>query len=63
MENIISLTNEELELLKLLVEEDLAEFSPMPTIILKSLAEKLNLEKDTRNWIDRMLNKGFSPAE
>jgi hypothetical protein len=54
--NIISLTDEELELLKEFVEEYLIEQSPTPTIVMKSLVLKINLSTETQAWIDRMLN-------
>lgn len=55
--NVISLTDEELELLKEFVEEHLDERSPCPTQTMKSLATKINLSKQTHDWIDRMLKR------
>jgi hypothetical protein len=55
MSSSILLEDDELNLLKELVEMGLEEQSPTPTNTMKNLAIKLNLSEDTCNWIDRLL--------
>jgi hypothetical protein len=57
MSKKITLSDEEFEMLQLLVEESLVETSPTPNIDMKSLAEKIQLSEATLNWIDRTLNR------
>ena len=53
----IELTEEEYNLLIGLVHDSLMEYSPTPTLTMKSLAIKLQMDPNTMRWINRMLHK------
>lgn len=55
MEN---LTEQEIVLLRELVEIALDETSPKPTETMRSLAVKIGLSYQTQEWINRNLNRG-----
>lgn len=57
MSKIITLSDEEFKMLQEFAEGYLEEWSPTPNVIMKSLAEKIQLSTGTLKWIERMLNK------
>lgn len=59
----IELTEEEHDLLIGLVHDSLMEYSPTPTITMKSLAIKLQMDPNTMRWINRVLDKEDKPNE